>query len=139
MKSRKVAGGYVVRLDRGEEVIASLAAFAKRENIPCGFLQGIGSIHDSELGYFDTDIGEYRRRRFEAVLEIVSLTGNISWLDGQPIIHAHTAVAGPDQNLLGGHFFSGKVAVTLEIVIHVFPERLLRTENPELGFNPWDL
>jgi predicted DNA-binding protein with PD1-like motif len=138
MKSRKVAGGYVVRLDRGEEVMASLAAFVKKNDIPSGFLQGIGSIRDFELGYFDPDINEYSRRRFEPAVEVVSLTGNISWLDNKPFVHAHVAVAGPDQNPVGGHFFSGIVAVTLEIFVRVFAERLTRTKDPDIGFNRWD-
>lgn len=142
MNSRKVAGGYVVRLDRGEEVISCLAAFAKDRNIPCGFLQGIGSIRDIELGYFDIQTNEYRHRQIAGVVEVVSLTGNIAWLENEPFVHAHAAVAGPDQSLLGGHFFSGIVAVTLEMFIQIVPDRLNRTadpNDPNLGFNPWDL
>jgi len=139
MNSRKVAGGYVVRLDRGEEAVTSLAAFVKAHDIPCGFLQGIGSIRDAELGYFDTRTNEYRRRSFSEAAEVVSLTGNISWVDNEPMIHAHAAIAGPDRNLLGGHLFSGIVAVTLEIFIHVIPDKLTRTKDPELGFSRWDL
>ncbi len=139
MKSREVAGGYVVRLDRGEEAVTSLAAFVKNNNVPCGFLQGIGSIREVELGYFDTQTNVYRRGHFDAAVEVVSLTGNISWLDNEPFVHAHVAIAGPDQNLLGGHFFSGIVAVTLEIFIQVVPGRLTRTKDPDLGFNRWDL
>lgn len=138
MKSRKVAGGYVVRLDRGEEAMASLAAFAKQNDIPCGFLQGIGSIREVELGYFDIHLNEYRHRHFHDAVEVVSLTGNISWLDKEPIVHAHVAIAGPDQNLFGGHFFSGIVAVTLEIFIQIVPDRLVRTRDPNPGFNRWD-
>jgi predicted DNA-binding protein with PD1-like motif len=139
MKSREVAGGYVVRLDRGEEAIASLTAFVKEKDIPCGFLQGIGSIRNVELGYFDTQTNEYRRRRFADTVEVVSMTGDISWLHNEPSVHTHAAVAGPDHNVVGGHFFSGTVAVTLEIFIRVFPEKLTRTADADSGFNPWNL
>ena len=139
MKSREVAGGYMVRLDRGEEAIGSLTAFVKNTNIPCGFLQGIGSIREVELGYFDTRTNQYRRRRFPEAVEVVSLFGNITWLDNEPFVHAHAAIAGPDQNLLGGHLFSGTVAVTLEIFIRVIPDKLSRSRDPDLGFNRWDL
>ncbi len=139
MKSRRVAGGYVVRLDRGEEVIASLAAFVKENSLPGGVLQGIGSIREVELGYFDTQANKYRRRHFRDVVEVVSLTGNISWHNDEPMVHAHVAIAGPDQNVAGGHFFSGIVAVTLELFIQIIPDKLTRAEDPERGFNRWNL
>jgi len=139
MKTRKIAGGYLVRLERGEEAVETLASFAAQRKIPCGFLQGIGAVKDIELGYFDTDIGQYRKRRIKKTVEVISLTGNISYLDKKPFIHAHIAVAGPDQKLLGGHFFSGTVAVTLEIYIKVVSKRLNRIHDPQVGFNFWDL
>lgn len=139
MKSRTVPGGYLLRLEKGEEALASLALFAGEHGIQCGFLQGIGAVNDLELGYFDTEAGDYRRRLIQETVEVVSLTGNVSLLDGKPFIHAHVAVAGPDQKLLGGHFFRGVVAVTLEIFIHVVPEQLTRKPDPDAGFNFWDL
>ncbi len=54
MKARKIAGGYLVRLDREEEVIETLASFVAAQKIPCGILQGIGAVNNLELGYFDT-------------------------------------------------------------------------------------
>jgi len=139
MKSRAVAGGYLIRLEKGEKAMVSLVSFAEKHGIQCGILQGIGAVRDLELGYFDTAAGEYRRRRIQQTVEVVSLSGNISMLDGKPFIHAHIAVAGPDQKLLGGHFFGGVVAVTLEIFIRIIPGELTRKPDPAVGFNFWDL
>lgn len=139
MKSRAVAEGYLVRLERGEEAITSLTAFASENDIPCAVIQGIGAIRDIELGYFDTRTNEYQRQKYNGTFEVVSLSGNISHLDNRPFVHAHVIVAGPDQHVLGGHFFGGTVAVTLEVFIHVIQERLIRTRDPAMGFNFWDL
>ena len=46
MKSRRIADGYLVRLERGEEVIAALTLFAADKKIPCGFLEGIGAVRE---------------------------------------------------------------------------------------------
>lgn len=139
MKSRKVAGGYLVRLERGEEAIETLASFAADRKIPSGVLMGIGAVNNLELGYFDTRAGKYRRRRIRKTVEVVNLTGNISYLDKKPFIHAHITVADSDQKLMGGHFFKGIVAVTLEIYIQVFKKKLNRIHDPQIGFNFWDL
>jgi predicted DNA-binding protein with PD1-like motif len=139
MKYRKIAGGYLVRLDRGEEAMETLASFAAENKIPCGVLSGIGAVRNLELGYFDTRAGKYRRRQIRKTVEVVNLYGNISYLDKKPFIHIHMTVAGPDQKLLGGHFFRGTVAVTLEIHIRVIAKRLNRIHDPKIGFNFWDL
>ena len=128
-----------MRLDRGEEVVEVLTSFAIQKKIAAGVLQGIGAIKNVTLGYFDTTAGRYRKRRIAKTVEVISLTGNLSYFEGKTVIHAHVAVAGPDYRLLGGHLFSATVAVTLEIFIRVFPRRLNRKHDPAVGFNFWDL
>lgn len=139
MRSRAVAGGFLVRLDRGEEVIEALASFAARRKIDGGFLQGIGAVENAEIGYFDLARKKYRRRAITPVAEVVSLSGNISLLDGKPFIHAHIILAGPDQKVSGGHLFSATVAITLEIYVRVIRGRLVRKHDPKTGFNFWQL
>jgi predicted DNA-binding protein with PD1-like motif len=139
MKSRKVAGGYLVRLEKGEQAIEALIAFIAKKKIPCGVLLGIGAIQNVELGYFDLKLNQYRTKKVRKTVEVVSLMGNISYVDKKPFVHAHITVAGPDQKLLGGHFFKGTVAVTLEIYIRVINRRLNRFHDPTMGINFWDL
>ena len=139
MRSRKVPGGFLVRLEKGEEAISALAQFVAQKKIPCGFVQGIGAIRDVELGYFDLKVKKYRRRKIRRTVEVVSLLGNISYIDKNPFIHTHITIAGPDQKLLGGHFFKGTVAVTLEIFIQVVNCKLNRFHDHQMGFNFWDL
>jgi predicted DNA-binding protein with PD1-like motif len=139
MKSRKITSGYLLRLERGEEAMSMLTSFVATQRIPCGFLQGIGAIKNPEIGYFESRSGKYRHRRLRKQVEVIGLQGNISWLNGKPFVHAHIAVAGADHKVVGGHFFGGEVAVTLEIYIKVFPKRLKRFYDPQMGFNFWDL
>lgn len=139
MKSRQVTGGYLVRLDRGEEVISALSVLAAELKIPSGIVHGIGAVDDPRLGSFDTGTGKYCTQTLNGTFEVVNLTGNIAWQEGRPFVHVHAVVAAPDQTLLGGHFFCGTVAVTMEIYIRELSERLTRTHDPERGFNFWDL
>jgi uncharacterized protein len=139
MRSRAVAGGFLVRLDRGEEVIEAMTSFAARRKIGCGFLQGIGAVEKAEIGYFDLARKNYRRRALSPVAEVVGLSGNISLLNGQPFIHAHIILAGPDQKVLGGHLFAATVAITLELYVRVIRGRLVRKHDPKTGFNYWHI
>jgi len=139
MQARKVAGGYLLRLERGEDVREALTAFVARQRIPCGVLQGIGAVKNVTLGYFDLRLKQYRTSRIAGTVEVVSLMGNIAYTEGAPYIHAHIVVAGPRHTVHGGHLFDATVAITLEVYLKVIRGRLNRINDPKMGFNFWDL
>ena len=114
---------YLVRLDRGEEVIRSLADFVTRHELGGGSINGIGAVENTELGYFDLHSRQYDRRTFEQEMELISLTGNIAWADGEPVIHAHAVLGGADYGTVGGHLFSATIAVTGELYVTVLPDQ----------------
>lgn len=115
MKSQRTRYGWVLRLDPGEEIGATISAFAAREGVRCGLISGLGAAGELELGYYGRALGEYLRRRFDGEFEILSLTGNLSELDGVPFTHLHVVIAGHDFAAFGGHLFRGVVTVTCEV------------------------
>ena len=134
MKSKKVEGGYLVVLERGEEVVKSLTDFVKENNIEGGEVYGIGGVKDVVLGFFDTTKKEYLKRRFEANFELVSLVGNVSLLEDKPFIHLHSAISGADFSLFAGHLFEATISVTGEFYIRIQP-KVVRKLNPDIGLN----
>lgn len=139
MIARKVAGGYLIRLEKGEETVSSLSSFIGRRRIGAGVIQGIGAIRNLRIGYFDAPRKSYRTTTIRKTVEVVSLSGNVSYLNGRPFVHLHVAVADDKHRLRGGHLFHGEVAVTLELYIRVFSRKLVRKPDPETGFNFWQL
>jgi predicted DNA-binding protein with PD1-like motif len=135
MQSKKVENGYLIRIDKGEELMAAIIGFIAEKGIPSGVISGIGALTDVELGYFNRDRQEYQRQKFDNIYELLSLKGNISYIDGKPIVHAHCILGRNDYGLIGGHLFSGEVAVTAEVFVQVFNERISRAMNPELKLN----
>lgn len=136
MKTYRSTDGqrYVVRLDRGEELVRSLADLVTQEQLPGGGFTGIGAVRDTELGYFDLQERSYSRRTFAQAMELLALTGNIAWADDEPVIHAHAVLGGPDHRTVGGHLFTATIAVTGEIVVTVLPgERIERGLDQETG------
>lgn len=136
MESRRTRYGWALRLDPGEEIIASLAAFARQRDVRAGLISGLGAVGETELGFFVRETGTYVKRTFPDEHEIGSLTGNFSELDGEPFPHCHIVIAGDDFVAHTGHLFRGVVTVTCEIQVVTDPERLRRVRRPELGFNP---
>jgi len=136
VKHQRTRYGHVLRLDPGEEIVASLRAFAEAEGLRCGLVSGLGAVGRTELGFFVRATGTYVRRVFEGEHEIGVLTGNLSELDGRPFPHCHIVIAGEDFVAHAGHLFSGVVTVTCEIQLVTDPAMLRRVARPDLGFNP---
>ena len=54
MDYRKFGNQYVIRLDRGEEIVKKLKEVAQKENIKLAYLTGIGAVGEVTAGVFDT-------------------------------------------------------------------------------------
>ncbi|MBI5711014.1 MAG: DNA-binding protein [Candidatus Eisenbacteria bacterium] len=139
MQVQRTRYGYALRIDSGEEIVASLTEFAKREGVRAGLISGLGAVGEVELGFFVRASGQYVRRTFTGEHEIGSLTGNFSELDGQPFPHCHILIAGEDLVGHTGHLFRGVVSVTCEVQVVLDPGTFRRARRPDLGFNPLEL
>lgn len=138
MEQQRTRYGYTLKLDTGEEIIASLRAFAADQGIQAGIISGLGAVAEAELGFFVRETGTYIRRTFAGEFEIGSLIGNLSELEGKPFPHCHLMIAGEDFVAYTGHLFRGVVSVTCEIQVVTDPGVLRRVRGPA-GFNPLEL
>ena len=139
MQHRVTRYGYALRLDQGEEIVASLRRFASEQGIRAGLISGLGAVGETELGFFVRSTGTYTTRTFHGEHEIGVLTGNFSELDGEPFPHCHIVIAGEDMVAHTGHLFRGLVTVTCELQVVTDPGVLRRVRRPDLGFNPLEL
>jgi predicted DNA-binding protein with PD1-like motif len=139
MQSRRTRYGYALRIDTGEEIVATLKAFGAEHGVRAGIISGLGAVGETELGFFVRSTGQYATRTFTGEHEIGVLTGNFSELDGEPFPHCHVVIAGEDFVAHAGHLFRGVVTVTCEVQVVTDPEVLRRVRRPDLGFNPLEL
>lgn len=140
MEYRRTRFGWTIRLDPGEEIVASLTEFGAAENVRAAAVTGIGSVRDVELGYFVRESHDYVRRPFGgADYELGALTGNFSELDGRSFLHAHVVIAGPDLAAHTGHLLRATVAVTCELHVVSDPDPQRRRRRDDMGFHPLEL
>jgi hypothetical protein len=139
MQTKKIADGFVVKLDKKEQLVDSLIKFAQQEKVDSGSVAGIGAVTNVTLGYFDRQQKKYIEKRFEEVYELVSLLGSIATINYQPTLHLHIIISDKNYKLYAGHLFSGEVAVTAEIFVRAYSEPLRRKKDPEFGLNLLDL
>jgi predicted DNA-binding protein with PD1-like motif len=129
-----------LRLNSGEELISRLQQElqAQQPPWPSALISGIGSVRKAELGYYRMDRKEYLRREFPEVMELVSLDGNVSWMEGRPFVHAHAILSGEDFRTAAGHLFRAEVAATVEIFLEETELTLTRRPDGTTGLKLLD-
>jgi predicted DNA-binding protein with PD1-like motif len=126
---------YVLRFNRGEEVISLLKEFCKEENILSASFTGIGAVNQIKLGWYDVENKEYERKEFQEKLEIISLIGNVSKMEEEIIVHVHGNFASRDFKSIAGHVDKMIVSATCEIVLEKFETPIERERSEEIGLN----
>ena len=132
MHWKKLTNGYLLIADKGEDVEEAILNFCSEAGVRHGFISGIGAVRDVELGYYDVELKEYKRKFFGGSFEVVSLLGNISLYNNKEFLHAHISLADRGNNLVGGHLFKATVSVTLEIFFTESKEEIIREDKGSL-------
>lgn len=134
MHVRKVGDGrLLVVLEMDEKVVANLLKAAADHGIEGGWVQGLGSLKDIEIGYYDLPKRAYLKRKFDEDMELAAFGGNFAMAGPDRVLHAHCSVSGPELISFTGHLFEARVAITAEFLIQDFGVRVERAEVPEVG------
>ena len=135
MQYKKFKGSIFVRLERGEEILSSLAALAEKEDIALGCVSGLGAVDRFTAGVFFPQEKVYRKNDFHGNFEITSLTGTITRMDGKPYLHLHMSAGNEYGKVMGGHLNEAHVSATCEIVVRVVEGSVGRAFSDEIGLN----
>ena len=137
MQYRQFGNTYMVRIDRGEEIIGKLREFCEAEGIRLGRVEAIGAADQAVLGVYDLDKKEYCPEKIGEFMEITSLNGNVTAMDGKPYIHLHATLADQQHRLHGGHVIEMTVGATCEMFVTVLGGETGRQKDDDLGINLW--
>lgn len=139
MRWRRFGNKIVVRVDRGEEVVASLRQACSDSGVQLAAISGIGAVDRAVVGLFVAATKQYESVELAGDMEITSLAGNLASLDGQAYVHLHVTLSDASHQALGGHLNSAVVSGTCEIVVDVLDGSLERVWNPEVGLNTLEM
>ena len=135
MLYKKFENKYVIRLERGEEIVTSLKELCRKENIQLGMITGLGAVGDVEIGYFETETKKYHSKKITGDLEILNLNGNITMMNKEVYLHLHITIANEELQAFGGHLNSAHISATGEIIIDVMEGHVDREFNDDIGLN----
>ena len=117
MEYRQFQDTYVIRMDRGEEVVAALTEFCSREGVKLASVSALGAADHVTIGLYDVGAKQYHRRTFEEPMEITSLLGNVSTKDGETYLHLHINLCRADMSVIGGHLNECRISATCEMFV----------------------
>lgn len=139
MRTAIQGDAHVLSLEIGEELIESILSYADREKISAASISAIGAIRSFELGYYVLDRKEYLRKKVDGIAELISCEGNLALKKDKPFVHLHVAAGLSDFSVIGGHLFSGIVAVSAEVVLRPMPNTMNRSFSNATGLYLLDL
>ena len=136
MEYRKFAQGYVLRLDPGEEIVASLTRLVEEEGIQLASVSALGAANDVTIGIFNTVEKQYYSHRYQEDYEISALVGNVTRKDGAPYLHLHITIGNPvTGEVHAGHLSSATISATLELFLQVWDGQVGRKFSETVGLN----
>ena len=126
----------VLRLNRGDLLVKSLIDYAKEYKLTSAWINGLGAAKWTEIGFYELENKKYTWKKINKPLEILSLQGNISWNNAEPVIHIHGVFSDDTMGAFGGHVKELEVAGTCEIKITMLEEQKIKREyDEETGLN----
>ena len=135
MEYRRFNDKYVVRLNKGEEIIESLTKLCEENDIKLGRVTGIGATNKVKIGLFNVETKEYHSTELTGDMEITNLSGNISQMDGKVYLHLHITVCDEENKAFGGHLNYAVISATCEMIIDVIDGAVDRKYDEETGLN----
>ncbi len=144
MEYKKERKRFYIRLDKDESLIESIKQICKQENIESGYFQGIGACDYALIGTYIPEKDDFIEHRFTGMLEMVSLTGNVTTdRNNEPFLHMHAIFSYLDKNekivLTGGHLLEAHISYTGEIILIQSEEKIGRMVDPKAGIEVWKL
>lgn len=126
---------FLLRFDKGEHVWDKLSTFCRDNDIFAGTFSAIGATDDVMLSFYNLAKKIYEDHHVKNDLEILTITGNISQLDDNYVIHAHGSFGKNDLSVIGGHIKCLIVSATCEVYLHALPGNMERAYDEVTGLN----
>ena len=130
---------FAVIFEKGDEVIETLRRFANEQRLLASHFTAIGALSNVVIGFFDPAKKQYKRIPIREQVEVLSLTGGITFEGDVPKIHAHIVLGKADGTAYGGHLLEGHVFPTIELILVESPKYLQRRLDKETGLALIDL
>ena len=128
---------FLLVLKRGDELISSLQMCAKSAHLSSAVVSGgVGALENPTIAYYSRkDHGYHKRSLDGGDYELLSASGNVTWLDNKPFAHIHVTLGDTNYQVYGGHLMKGTVAVVGELMVTPLQAKGVRQWNSAIQLN----
>ncbi|MDA1337451.1 MAG: DNA-binding protein [bacterium] len=126
---------YIISIQRGEEIMEEVKNFCIEHKIVSASFSAIGAINEAELAFYDLEVKKYITTTIKEDMELASLLGNVSYMDGNYVVHNHGVFSGRDFIAKGGHVAKAMVSGACEVTLQKIEGSIERAYDNETGLN----
>ena len=131
---------FIGRVPYGKDLITSITDFCIELSVRMATFSVIGAVSSVTMGAYDQKQQVYVTFTQEAPLEIVTCTGNVSLMDGEPVVHAHIVLGDLQGKTIGGHLFSETILYAGEIDLQELTGKPMeRAHDDTTGLMLWNV
>ncbi len=124
---------FILVLTPGENLFEAILRCAEAAHLKSASISGLGGLDDVVVAYYNLNTKEYQTKLFKGMYELISLNGNITFVDGKRFIHIHAALGTETYDVFGGHIMDAIVNPSAEITIIPFPATINRKYDAVTG------
>ena len=133
--AKKVDNTFIVSVKDRSSVLEALTDFVTSQKIEAGQITGIGATNEATLRFFNPETKKYVDKKFSEQMEISNLSGNISVVEGKPMLHLHITLGRSDYSALAGHLLDAKIRGAGEFFVYPISGKVEKVKNEEVGLN----
>ncbi len=112
--------------------------FVRTEGINLAWISGIGAVSRATLRYYDQARHDWVDLDLDRRLEVTSLLGNVSLLNGEPIVHVHITYCDEEGHCYGGHLGHNTLVFSMEMLLTTLSGPVItRKLDPQTGLTLW--
>ena len=109
---------FLGRLPYESDLLEGVQELCRKEGITLGVFWALGAVKSARLAYYNQESHTYESVAIiDEPRELISCLGNISLRDGQPMVHAHVALADEEGKTVSGHLLSGTIVFACELFV----------------------
>jgi predicted DNA-binding protein with PD1-like motif len=131
---------HILKPAFGSDLLTELNDFVHHHAITLAWFSGLGAVSRATLRYYDQPNQEWVDLDHDRRLEVAGMLGNVSLLNGEPIVHAHITLADDRGRCFGGHVGPNTIVFNMEILLSTLSatKPVVRQMDDQTGLTIWD-
>jgi uncharacterized protein len=133
-----VGPAHILKPPFGSDLLKELQTYVLAKNINLAWLSGVGAVQRANIRYYDQVEKSWTDLQLDQRLEVAGMWGNVTLLNGQPIVHVHMVLSDEQGRCYGGHLADGTLVFNLEILLTTLTgPAVVRKMDEQTGLTIW--